>query len=130
MSATGNKEISRFVCIDNRNSYCRTSDGTVKPNAFKPNKNGETSVFVNCGLAEAEIWQLGIQHVCTSQKPLYGRADVAADIIVHDCNLKLDKDDSPKGHVNIVNWPRLDDKEKIQQLALVLAAAADCHQFS
>jgi hypothetical protein len=122
------KEISRFVCIDNKNNYCRTSDGTVKPKAFKPTQKGETSVFVNAGLSETDVWELGVEHVCTTQKPLYGRADVASELI-QNCGLRLVVDNSPKRHANITNWPSADEKEKIQEIAQVLAADASCYPY-
>lgn len=121
------KDISRFVCTDNRKNYCRSSDGTVKPKAFKPNQSGKTSVFVNSGLSETEVWNLGILYVCTDQNPLYGRADVASDL-VQACELTLDVDDTPQRHANITSWPNPENKEKIQEIAQILAAAAECHK--
>jgi len=117
-----NDRISRIVCELNRKNYCRVSSNEVKPKAFKPNSDGDTSTFVTSGLSENVIWELGEKHLCGENK-VYGRADVNADVIFGLKKLKIDYNNKPEYHANLL-WP--DDKEDIQDIAQVLAAEADC----
>lgn len=114
--------LSRLVCIGNKKNYCRVSVNEVKPKAFKPNRKGETSIFVTSDLPEDEIWGLGEAHLCGSGL-VYGRADITADIVFELGKIKVDYNNDPEYHANLT-WP--DDKEEIQDMAQVLAAEADC----
>ncbi len=114
--------LSRAVCELNRKNYCRVSENEVKPKAFKPNSQGETSIFVTSGLSEDEIWGLCEAHLC-GQNKVYGRADVAAGVVFGLEKINIDYNNEPEYHANLV-WP--DDKEEIQDLAQVLAAEAGC----
>ena len=111
-----------MVCDLNRKNYCRVSQSEVKPKAFKPNSQGETSIFVTSGLSEDEIWGLGETHLCGENK-VYGRADVAAGVVFGLEKINIDYNNDPEYHANLI-WPA--DKEEVQDLAQVLAAEADC----
>ena len=115
-------KLSRIVCISNKKNYCRVSKNEVKPKAFKPNSNGETSIFVTSGLSENDIWSMGEEHLCDANK-VYGRADVVANVVIDLKKIKIDYNDNPEYHANL-NWP--EDKEEIQEMAQVLAANAEC----
>lgn len=114
--------LSRVVCDLNRKNYCRVSENEVKPKAFKPNAQGETSIFVTSELSEDEIWGLGEAHLCGENK-VYGRADVTADVVFGLEKVKVDYNNDPEYHANLT-WP--DEKEDIHDMAQVLAAEADC----
>ena len=114
--------LSRVVCNLNRKNYCRVSENEVKPKAFKPNRDGETSMFVTSGLPEDQIWSLGEIHLC-GENLVYGRADVFAKLIFDLEKIKIDYNNDPEYHANLV-WP--DDIEDIQDMAQVLAAEAVC----
>jgi hypothetical protein len=116
--------LSRMVCDLNRKNYCRVSENEVKPKAFKPNSEGETSIFVTSDLPEKEIWGLGETHLCGENK-VYGRADVTAHVIFGLETIKVDYNNDPEYHANLT-WP--DGKEAIQDMAQVLAAEAVCIQ--
>lgn len=101
--------------------------GYVKRAAFMPRLNPKTSaleasVYRILSLSEAKIWQIGLAKVANpAGKRLYGRAELAAQT-VKDLDLKIDPDDIPRHHANIVGWP--DEKPKQQSLAQHLAKAA------
>jgi hypothetical protein len=121
-AVAGGDRLSRMVCERNRKNYCRVSENEVKPKAFKPNSEGETSIFVTSNLPENEIWSLGEIHLCGENK-VYGRADITADVVFSLKKIKVNYDNDPEYHANLT-WP--DEKEEIQDLAQVLAAEADC----
>ena len=114
--------LSRVVCERNRKNYCRVSQNEVKPKAFKPNSDGDTSIFLTSGLTEDTIWHLGENHLC-GENNVYGRADITADKIFELEKIRIDYNDDPEYHANLV-WP--DDKEEIQDMTQLLAAEADC----
>ena len=95
----------------------------VKPNAFLPEPRGlATSVFRTYGLTETEIWEIAGAHVSgPTGRPVYGRADILASQ-VEATGLRVNPDNVPERHANIVGWPQRKD----EQLALAqeLAAAA------
>lgn len=112
--------ISRFI-IDK--SYYRSSDGTARHNAFMPSREGETSVYRTENLNDDEIFEIGRVFVAERRsKPLRGRADIQASH-VFDQNLEiLPQPEVHRRHCSIVDWP--EDKSKIRQIAVVLAAKA------
>ncbi len=114
--------LSRVVCTQNRNNYFRVSTNEVKPKAFKPNRDGDTSLFVTTSLSEVNIWSLGEDHVCGVDK-VCGRADILAEVILGFERLVLDYNNDPEYHVNL-KWP--EEMEDIQEMAQVLAAEANC----
>lgn len=119
---SGQDRLSRIVCERNRKNYCRVSENEVKPKAFKPNSEGETSIFVTSDLPENDIWGLGETHLC-GEKKVYGRADIIADVVFRLKEIKINYDSDPEYHANLT-WP--DEKEAIQDMAQVLAAEAVC----
>lgn len=94
---------------------------TVRPSAFLPNADLKTSVFRVKTLSEDEIWAIGADIGQLRQKTLYGRADITASAVL-DHGLKLDVDDIPAHHANIVGWPH--DKSERMSIAQSLAAYA------
>jgi len=105
-------------------SYFRPSDGTVKHNAFMPNKNGETSVYRINGLTNQEIWAIGDRFVgAVIGKPILGHAEILADSILSK-NLSIISKPKPHPlHADIMNWPESPSEKK--SLAQKLAAGAN-----
>jgi hypothetical protein len=87
----------------------------VKERAFLPDSRDELSVFEIIGLDENEIWSL------FTSLPLYGRADFLYSIVLNN-GLRVEPDNMPPRHANIVGWP-LEKSEK-KSLAQSLAAEA------
>lgn len=98
-------------------------DGTLRYKALLPASDGKRSVFRICGLAETEIWDLGLSKVARLRGlPLLGRFDLKA-ALVYDQNLNiLPDEDARSRHAEIVGWP--DEKEKRRSIAQVLASEA------
>ena len=95
----------------------------VKPGAFMPNRDGETSVFQIQGLSEEEIWQIGEKYVSSPLgKTLRARADVIV-LIVEERGLRVDFDNTPPRHANIVGWPEEKSAQKLIALELSSRAA-------
>lgn len=87
---------------------------------------GETSVFRVSGISDIEIWHIGEKYVVSSQnKPLFGRADITASIIM-DNGLDVIPQEPPVKHANIIGWP--EDKSKQMEMAMQLALKAQFHK--
>lgn len=90
------------------------ADGTVKPNAFRPAPNGETSVFHITDLGHEAIEAIGNKYVAAPQgRKLKGWSEITVKSVV-DCGLILDPDNNPERHVTITGWP----EERSEQLAI------------
>jgi len=115
-----NEPVCRFIT---GKDYYRTSDGTVRHNAFMQNREGEASVYRIIDLMDDEIFEIGRLFVAEKKgKPLKGRADIrVAKILENKLRVDSQPDPHPR-HANIVGWP--EDKSEIKVLALQLAANA------
>jgi hypothetical protein len=86
------------------------ADGTVKPREFLPCENDgilELSVYAIQGLPEDEIWRLAKREI---PKSVLGRGDLAPqEVIPH--GLRVNRDDVPPRHANILGWPVLKDEQ-------------------
>ncbi len=115
--------LARFIL---QTGYYRPSNGTVKHNAFMPNKDGEVSVYRTTGLSSAKTYEIGKAHVANVlDKPLLGWADIVAEKVTeHDLRVEADPTPHPR-HANIVGWP--DDKSEKKMIAVELASDAQLH---
>ncbi len=74
-------------------------------------------------MSEAEVWRLGEHHVSgPTEKTLHGRAEVLASQ-VETAGLRLNPDNVPERHADIVGWPQAKDEQLslAQELAEVAA---------
>ena len=114
------ERLARFVVFS---GWVRSSDKTIKPDAFIPAKNLELSVTRHIDLTEEELWKLGED--VTSKRPdrpkLYGRADMSVRA-VRSRALTVTPTAQPRNHANICGWPA--DKPAQKAIAQDLAAAA------
>lgn len=114
------ESLARFVFESNR----IRKDKTVKPDAFMPNINLETSVTIKSDLSDLRLWEIGQIIATNMNKPLYGHADIIAADVRKNSVLDIvpkPETDNPN-HANIIGWPEDKDKKKI--LAQELAAVA------
>lgn len=94
----------------------------VKPRAFMPPADLKTSLFRTLGLSEDETWSLGEEFVARPQKlTLRGRGDLLVCDIA-GTGLRVEPDEPPERHANIVGWSA--DKDKQRSVAQELAARA------
>jgi len=93
---------------------------SVKPGAFLPSRNRETSVFRTHGLDQYEIRAIGVEVGNPSDRELKAWGDVLAGI-VFDVGLNVRPDNVPERHAAIIGWPA----QKDEQLSLAQRLAAD-----
>jgi hypothetical protein len=86
----------------------------VKQGAFLPPQNLKLSVFFTEGLSGEQIWALGER--CVAAK-VYGRAELAITA-VSEIGLKIDLDNKPSRHGNIIGWPAQKSAQKLCALKL------------
>jgi len=111
--------VTRFILSSN---HFAKASGRVKHAAFMPPDDLKLSVFIISGLHESMVWALGQTHVAGPQsKTLHARADVLAGAIL-DAGLKVDVDNVPIRHANVIDWPA--DKSVQKLKAVMLAESA------
>lgn len=117
------EKLARFVFSS---SHIRTSDKSVKPDAFMPPKNLKCSVTRHSfplKLSENDLWEIGKSIAKCRNVTLYGRGDIKADEV---CQNSLDVIPEQvfgnPNHANIVHWPN--DKALQKNIAQKLSAAA------
>lgn len=89
-----------------------------------PNNNLKLSVFRIVGLSNADIWKIGEEKVVKRMKvsrTLYGIAEIKV-AVVQEKKLKLDIDNNPERHANIIGWP--EEKSERKLIAMELAENA------
>jgi hypothetical protein len=106
--------VSRYL-IDKR--HYSSQNQRVKPGAFLPEPNGETSVYLIKNLSEKEIWGLGEQYIEAKGRRIRGRAQLNAGA-VEEASLRLLADAAPPRHARIVGWPSEKDEQKAFALEL------------
>lgn len=95
----------------------------MKPKLFEPNRHLALSVFHAGGIGCLEILDLGMAVTAShpTARRLHGWAEIGEDA-VPSTGLRVDYDDSPPRHANIVGWPG--DRGARKGLAIALANAA------
>jgi hypothetical protein len=101
--------LNRF--LTHKNHFSTTH---VKQGAFLPPQNLKLSVFCTKGLSGEQIWALGERHVTAH---IYGRAELTITA-VSDIGLKIDLDNRPPRHANIIGWPTEKSARKLCALKL------------
>ena len=103
----------------------RLTKNGVKPKLFEPNRRGELSVYCVDGLHSAEIRLIGDDVVAQigNKKRLYGWGEIDQGV-VDEVNLRIERDDIPKRHANVVGWPKEASERKLRQQELARRAQA------
>ena len=103
----------------------RLTSSVVKPKLFEPTKDLRLSVFRASGLGCIEIKDAGKEVVRRHRnaKGLYGWGEVSEDA-VGDTGLRINHDDIPRGHSNIINWPQDSAQRKLIQQRLASQSTA------
>ena len=105
--------LARFAVEGNR-----LTDSLVKPKLFEPNRALQLSVFRIDGLPCKEICDLGVkvaeQHPASRRLHGWGEFNESA---VSDAGLRVEHDEVPPRHANIVGWPvDVSERKQRQQL--------------
>lgn len=96
----------------------------VKYSVFIPPANRRLSVFRIVNLSENEVWEIGNDVGTERELTLLARADIKVSSVT-ETGLKIDADDRPPRHANIVGWP--DEDSAIKLKAMELAEKAQLH---
>lgn len=118
-SAVADEEcLARFILFS---QWIRSSDQTVRPDAFIPYPYPDLSVTRHINLSEEALWKIGQDVADTRPAKLYGRADIYASTAQQQ-HLRVDSAPVPNNpnHANITGWPT--DKPAQKMIALQLAA--------
>ena len=113
--------LSRFVLY---RKHVRI-DNSIRPTAFMPDRNGETSVFRTSEMSANNIWNIGREVAIRRGKPLIGRADIITGVVVSN-GLQIVPQEPPEKHANIIGWSS--EKSKQKEVALILASEATFHR--
>jgi len=96
------------------------NEGTIRPDAFMPADDGDTSVQRHINQTEDQIWARGAAVATQRALTLHGRADVQVAAIIAQ-ELYVDPNEPPENHANIRGWPAQVEKSlkkaKAQQIA-------------
>lgn len=112
----GKELLSRFILFS---KWIRTSDNTVRPEAFVPHPHVDLSVTRQRDLTEGELWRLG-QNVSEIRNcTLYGRADLEAEIVITN-RLIIEPSEPPLNHANIKGYPEEKSAQKLIAMELAL----------
>ena len=97
----------------------RLTDSRVKPKLFEPNRALELSVFHVDGLVRDQIRDLGDEVVKKhpSARKLRGWGEFP-ESAVRKAGLRVERDDDPPRHANIVDWPQEPSERKQRQQIL------------
>jgi hypothetical protein len=115
------EDLTKFIF--NRSQFS-TSNDRVKYSAFMPPPNKRLSVFRIAGLAENDVWEIGETIGERRTLPLLAHADIKVSFVA-ETGLKIDADDIPPRHANIIDWP--EDHSAVILKAKELARKAQLH---
>jgi len=118
-SAVADEEcLARFILFS---QWIRSSDQTVRPDAFIPYPYPDLSVTRHINLSEEALWKVGQDVADARSAKLYGRADIFASTTRRQ-SLRIVSAPVPNNpnHANIDGWPA--DKPAQKIIALQLAA--------
>lgn len=119
--------VARYIL---QRSHIRSSNQTVKQDAFIPNQNQELSVTRHLLASDEELWAIGESVASSTCKSLYGRGDVRTSQVAAVSSMcvaeRLVVRAAPisgnPNHADILGWPA--DKPAQKAIAQELAAVA------
>lgn len=114
-----NETLARFVLYS---GHVKTSDNSVRPDAFMPPAVGGLSVTRHRGATDGEIWNEARRVAVVRTRTLYGRADTSVSAYVSEGLRAVSDPDLPwnPNHTNILDWPT--EKAAIKLAALEIAS--------
>jgi hypothetical protein len=121
-------ELGRFL----RNDWLKESNSRIHLNAFLPPENILGSMEISCfevqNLSTDEVFTLADDNeppILLNQKPPVGFGVLSEQDFARTA-LRLDFDDKPPRHVNIIGWENFPNKEDCKLQATTLAEYASC----
>lgn len=120
-AVASDEQLARFILFS---KWIRTSDQTVKPDAFIPHPYPDLSVTRHKNLSEQELWQIGQGIADARPATLYGRADIRkAEVRRQALEVEPKPVANNPNHANVIGWPV--DKPAQKIIAQELAAKAN-----
>ena len=117
-----NETLVRFLT-----SESQFNSTAVKPSAFLPGQDHETSVFRHLGQPQIELWEIAAQHIESQERRARGAAIITATAI-RAVLLAVEASEPPARHAAIRGWHRSADpeaqKSKRKEAALELVRHA------
>jgi len=105
--------LARFIIFS---KHFRSSNNTVKPDAFIPHPLIELSVTRHREATEDELWREGERVAAIRSATLHGRADVPADAFEDQDLSVVAKPIIPENpnHADVINWPTEKPAQKMK----------------
>lgn len=114
------ERLTRFIFQRN---YIDKARARAKPDALLPHGTPlQTSVFRTVDLDDEQVWGIGSPIAVERKRVLRARADFLAGAVAATA-LRLEPDNVPARHANIVGWP----EEKAAQLMLASVIVAEAN---
>ena len=113
--------LARYILFS---KHIRSSNETIKPDAFVPHPYHELSVTRHQHASEDEVWAIGMDVAETIQRRLHGRGDITAQACL-DQGLEVvaaPLENNPN-HANVTRWPS-GDKARQRFIAMRIAESA------
>lgn len=120
MTIRGARTLARFATQSGR-----LTNEVVKSKLFEPNRALELSVFQIDDLDRTEIQEIGIDVVTAipNAQRLHGWGEISETAAI-DAGLRVDYDDNPPRHANVLDWPDEASERKLIQQILASHARA------
>lgn len=109
--------LARFIIFSR---HFRSSNNTVKPDAFIPHPQIDLSVTRHRETTEDEIWQEGERVAEIRKATLYGRADVTAGVFEDEDLSVVANPIIPENpnHADVINWPAEKPAQKMKAVEI------------
>jgi hypothetical protein len=108
--------LARFVLFSR---HVRSSDNTVKPEAFMPHPRVELSLTRHREATDEELWNEGIRVASIRTAALYGRADVSeAAFAAEELKVVAKPISENPNHADAIGWPAEKPAQKIKALQI------------
>jgi len=110
------ERLARFVLFSR---HFRSSDNSVKADAFMPHPLIELSMTRHLQATSDELWQEGGRVATLRSATLYGRADVLASAFAEQAlNVEAAPLRENPNHVNASGWPPEKPQQKIKAMEI------------
>lgn len=117
---TEEESLTRFIF---HQSHIRSSNNTVKADAFIPHPHANLSVTRHLFATRPELWNDGFRISVLVNKTLHGRADFQTAVaVIQGLIVKADPIPDNPNHAVLIRWPA--EKPAQKMIAMELAASA------
>jgi hypothetical protein len=112
--------LARFIVYS---KHLRSSDRSIKPDAFIPHPHRDLSVTRHRSATDDELWAVGRDVAAASGKTLHGRGDIVAQTcLTNGLTVNSAPVEGNPNHADVRDWPA--DKPTQKMIAMIIAAKA------